>query len=62
MVNHKNHSDPQTPMGVTIPVPVRVQCSQVQVQVDKKKPEGHLCHALSFPDTQFELMKIRYKK
>jgi hypothetical protein len=45
-VNHRNHGYPHKPMGVTIPIPIQVQCSWVQVWVDKKKPEGHLCHAL----------------
>src|SRR3984885_12364925 len=40
------HSDPHPPVGVPVPLPIRVWCSRVQVWVDKKKPGGHPCHAL----------------
>ena len=37
---------PVITMGVPIPLPIWVRCSQVWVQVWEKKPEGHPCHAL----------------
>lgn len=46
-VNRTNHGDLHEPMGVTVPVPIRVWCSWMWVWVDKKKPKSHPCHALS---------------
>ena len=36
MVNCRNYSDPQKPVGVTVSIPIQVWCLWVQVWVDKK--------------------------
>ena len=37
---------PAIPMGVPLPLPLWVRCSQVRVRVQEKKPEGYPCHTL----------------
>jgi hypothetical protein len=38
--------NPRIPVGITVPLPVRVRCSRVRVQVREKIPGGYPCHSL----------------
>ena len=48
-------------MGVTIPLPIWVQCLRVRVRVDKKTPGGHPCHTLDVLIKSMKTLRLEAK-